>query len=118
MCNELAFINNNPDAFLGYTAWAAGGFSATDYNLTMTPFGSAGNFTDQETVRQCVVGKRNGLNQTLATSPFLPAAMTPATPGTAAPGTAAPVTVSAGARALSGASVLGLVGFAASWLVV
>lgn len=56
LCNELAFINANPDAFLGYTAWSAGAFSPVDYNLTMTPWGSVGNFTDQETVRQCVVG--------------------------------------------------------------
>lgn len=45
---------------MGYTAWAAGGFSPTDYNLTMTPLGSAGNFTDQQTVSQCVVGTRDG----------------------------------------------------------
>ncbi|KAI1501587.1 glycoside hydrolase superfamily [Biscogniauxia marginata] len=57
--NSLAFINDNPDAFMGYTAWAAGGFSPLDYNLTMTPKGSPGNFTDQETVTQCVVGTRN-----------------------------------------------------------
>ncbi|KAJ4386774.1 hypothetical protein N0V93_009672 [Gnomoniopsis smithogilvyi] len=65
LCGELSFINANTDAFMGYTAWAAGGFSATDYNLTMTPFGSAGNFTDQETVRQCVIGTRNGLNSSM-----------------------------------------------------
>lgn len=62
LCNELAFINSRPDAFIGYTAWAAGGFSPIDYNLTMTPKGSAGNFTDQETMRQCVVGTRGGIN--------------------------------------------------------
>jgi hypothetical protein len=45
---------------MGYTAWSAGGFSATSYNLTMTPQGSAGNFVDQQTVSQCVVGVRNG----------------------------------------------------------
>lgn len=45
---------------MGYTAWSAGGFSALDYNLTMTPMGSPGSFTDQKTVSQCVVGTRNG----------------------------------------------------------
>lgn len=62
LCSALASINNNSDVYLGYTAWSAGGFSATNYELTMTPFGSAGNFTDQETVRQCVVGTRGGSN--------------------------------------------------------
>ncbi len=52
---------------MGYTAWSAGAFSATDYNLTMTPIGSAGNFVDQQTVSRCVVGVRNGnLNSTKA----------------------------------------------------
>ncbi|KAH8892646.1 cellulase-domain-containing protein [Thozetella sp. PMI_491] len=60
LCNSLAFVNNNPNAYMGYTAWSAGSFSATDYNLTMTPQGSPGNFTDQKTVAQCVVGIRNG----------------------------------------------------------
>ncbi|KAI1340433.1 glycoside hydrolase superfamily [Xylariaceae sp. FL0016] len=60
LCSSLAFINANPDAYMGYTAWSAGGFSATDYNLTETPMGSPGNFIDQKTVAQCVVGTRNG----------------------------------------------------------
>jgi len=49
---------------MGYTAWSAGAFSPIDYNLTMTPRGSAGNFTDQEIVTRCVVGTRNGVNST------------------------------------------------------
>lgn len=57
LCNTLASINQNSDVYLGYTAWAAGAFG-TDYELAMTPFGTPGNFTDQETVRQCVVGTR------------------------------------------------------------
>ncbi len=60
-CNTLTFINANPDTYLGYVGWAAGGFSPVDYNLTMTPIGSAGNFTDQPIVAQCLVGTRNGL---------------------------------------------------------
>jgi hypothetical protein len=52
------------EAFIGYTAWAAGGFSPLDYNLTLTPMGSAGNFTDQELTRRCVIGTRvGGANQ-------------------------------------------------------
>ncbi|CAJ2510917.1 Uu.00g065420.m01.CDS01 [Anthostomella pinea] len=66
LCSSLAFINGNPDVFMGYTGWSAGGFSATDYNLTMTPMGSPGNFVDQQTVAQCVVGTRNGLGNSTA----------------------------------------------------
>lgn len=60
LCNTLMFINANTDAYLGYSGWSAGGFSATDYNLTETPIGSAGNFTDQPIVTQCIVGTRTG----------------------------------------------------------
>lgn len=51
---------------MGYTAWAAGGFSPLDYNLTLTPKGSAGNFTDQELASRCVIGTRIGSNGTAA----------------------------------------------------
>jgi len=54
------FINANTNAYLGYTGWAAGGFSATTYELAETPLGSAGNFTDQPIVKQCIVGTRTG----------------------------------------------------------
>lgn len=54
---------------MGYTAWAAGAFSPIDYNLTVTPKGSAGNFTDQKTLSQCVVGTRNGNSNSTTTSP-------------------------------------------------
>lgn len=52
---------------MGYTAWSAGAFSPVDYNLTMTPMGSPGNFTDQKTLSQCVVGTRNGNSNATAT---------------------------------------------------
>lgn len=55
----LMFINANSDAYLGYAGWSAGGFD-TKYNLTLTPFGSAGNFTDQPIMKQCIVGMRTG----------------------------------------------------------
>lgn len=64
LCNELAFINMNTEAFIGYTAWAAGGFSPLDYNLTLTPKGSAGKFTDQEIASRCVIGTRIRSNET------------------------------------------------------
>ena len=58
MCQALTFVNTNTNAYIGYAGWAAGSFSSANYNLTETPFGSAGNFTDQEIVSQCIVGTR------------------------------------------------------------
>ena len=60
MCQALMFVNANTNAYLGYTRWAAGGFSATTYNLTETPLGSAGNFTGQPILKQGIVGTRAG----------------------------------------------------------
>jgi hypothetical protein len=60
LCATLTFINSNTDVYMGYVGWAAGGFSPTDYNLTMTPMGSNGSFMDQEIVQKCVVGTRSG----------------------------------------------------------
>lgn len=53
-------MNTNSDVYLGYAGWGAGGFSATDYNLTETPFTANGTFTDQKIVSQCIVGTRSG----------------------------------------------------------
>ena len=64
LCQELMFINSNSDAFLGYAGWAAGSFSPTTYNLTLTPFetmsGNKTMFTDQPILAQCIVGTRTG----------------------------------------------------------
>jgi endoglucanase len=55
LCQELAFLNQNSDVYLGYITWAAGGFDQT-YNLTETPiFNANGTVTDQPLVTQCVV---------------------------------------------------------------
>ncbi|KAH8687095.1 glycoside hydrolase superfamily [Tricladium varicosporioides] len=60
LCATLKFVNTNSDVYLGYAGWGAGGFSATDYNLTETPFTANGTFTDQKIVSQCIVGMRSG----------------------------------------------------------
>ncbi|MCJ1398197.1 Endoglucanase EG-II [Xylographa trunciseda] len=53
MCQALSFLDTNSDVYLGYVGWAAGAF-ATNYVLSMTPFGSAATgWTDQELVSQC-----------------------------------------------------------------
>ncbi|KAH8201801.1 hypothetical protein TruAng_004065 [Truncatella angustata] len=52
MCQQLAYINQNNDVYLGWTSWSAGGFAASwNYILTEVPNGS----NDQYLVRQCFV---------------------------------------------------------------
>lgn len=55
VCEELQTLMDNSDVFLGWTGWAAGMF-ATSYALSETPSGSAGSYTDQEIVTQCIAG--------------------------------------------------------------
>lgn len=59
VCQELSYLMENPDQFLGYTGWAAGMF-ATSYVLSLTPSGSAGAYTDQPLLTQCFAGIFNG----------------------------------------------------------
>lgn len=61
LCQELAYLNQNSDVYLGYITWAAGGFDQT-YNLTETPiFNANGTVTDQPLVTQCVVPNFAGM---------------------------------------------------------
>ncbi|KAF2236668.1 glycoside hydrolase family 5 protein [Viridothelium virens] len=59
LCQQLEYLQENSDVYLGYTSWAAGSF-ATSYTLSETPFGSGTALTDQELVTQCVVGVFTG----------------------------------------------------------
>ncbi|KAK5027370.1 hypothetical protein LTS07_006972 [Exophiala sideris] len=53
LCQELSFLANNTDVFLGYTTWAAGGFDSS-YELTETPTLSGSTWTDTSLVQACV----------------------------------------------------------------
>ncbi|RDL32651.1 uncharacterized protein BP5553_09107 [Venustampulla echinocandica] len=77
LCATLKFINNNPDVYLGYAGWAAGGFSPETYELTMTPRGSNGNFVDQDIVKQCVVETRGVASNATANGALSGAAADP-----------------------------------------
>lgn len=59
LCAQLDVLNQYSDAFLGWVGWSAGAFD-TSYVLTETPDGSAGAYTDQPLVKQCIVGKFKG----------------------------------------------------------
>jgi endoglucanase len=51
---QLAFVSNNSDVFLGYVGWAAGSF-ATTYTLSETPTDNGGTWTDTSLVSQALV---------------------------------------------------------------
>ncbi|MDI1486756.1 MAG: hypothetical protein OHK93_006017 [Ramalina farinacea] len=59
VCEALDFLNQNSDVYLGWTAWAAGGFSAT-YELALLDAG--GN--DVPLMTQCFAAKFRGSNGT------------------------------------------------------
>lgn len=54
MCQQIAFLNQNSDVFLGYVGWAAGSF-ATTYALSLTPTDNNGVWTDQPLMKECFV---------------------------------------------------------------
>ncbi|MCJ1291381.1 Endoglucanase EG-II [Xylographa carneopallida] len=56
LCQELQYIDQNANVFLGWVGWAAGSFD-TSYTITETPFESNGKFTDQPLVTKCIVGE-------------------------------------------------------------
>lgn len=52
VCQELEYLNENSDVFLGYIGWAAGSFSSS-YALHLTPTESDGVWTDTSLVTSC-----------------------------------------------------------------
>lgn len=56
LCEQFDTLNNYSDVYLGWVGWAAGQF-ASSYELAETPTQSGSTWTDQELVKQCIVGK-------------------------------------------------------------
>ncbi|EKG11142.1 Glycoside hydrolase family 5 [Macrophomina phaseolina MS6] len=55
-CEQIQYLNQNADVFLGYTAWSAGGFDQT-YELVQTPIKqSDGTYKDTALAQKCTVG--------------------------------------------------------------
>ena len=59
MCDQIKYLNQNADVYIGYTGWAAGGFAAT-YELNETPTQSGNSWTDTSLVKSCIVGAWKG----------------------------------------------------------
>ncbi|RFU80562.1 endoglucanase ii [Trichoderma arundinaceum] len=56
VCQQLQYLNQNSDVYLGYVGWAAGSFDST-YILTETPNGSGSSWTDTSLVASCISRK-------------------------------------------------------------
>lgn len=59
LCNQLKYLNQNADVYIGYTGWAAGGF-ASSYELNETPTQNGGSWQDTSLVQSCIVGVWKG----------------------------------------------------------
>ncbi|KAF2455994.1 glycoside hydrolase superfamily [Lineolata rhizophorae] len=56
MCEQLDFLNDNSDVYLGWTGWSAGGFDQ-EYELVETPVQNGDSWEDAPLMTQCVAGK-------------------------------------------------------------
>lgn len=52
-CQQLQYLNQNSDVYLGYTAWSAGSFDST-YELVMSPTWNGNGWTDRPLVKSCL----------------------------------------------------------------
>ncbi|KAI0472569.1 glycoside hydrolase family 5 protein [Xylariaceae sp. FL0804] len=59
ICQQINFVNENADVYLGYVGWAAGSFSATTYALSEVPTDNGGTWTDAALVQDCFTNKVN-----------------------------------------------------------
>ncbi|ATY62125.1 glycoside hydrolase family GH5 [Cordyceps militaris] len=53
-CAQNTFIAQNTDVFVGFVGWSAGSFDST-YVMSLTPTGSAGDYTDNKLMQQCIL---------------------------------------------------------------
>nr|ACH92572.1 endoglucanase III [Trichoderma sp. SSL] len=56
LCQQVQYLNQNSDVYLGYVGWGAGSFDNT-YVLTETPTGSGNSWTDTSLVSSCLARK-------------------------------------------------------------
>ena len=54
MCQQLAYLNSNPDVFVGYVGWSAGAFQLSwDYVLSLVPTLNGSTWTDTLLAASC-----------------------------------------------------------------
>ncbi|KAI0912246.1 glycoside hydrolase family 5 protein [Ustulina deusta] len=53
ICDQIAYLNENADVYLGYVGWAAGSFDPQTYELSEVPTKSGDAWTDSSLVQAC-----------------------------------------------------------------
>ncbi|KAI0514462.1 glycoside hydrolase family 5 protein [Xylaria bambusicola] len=53
ICDQIAFLNENSDVYLGYVGWAAGSFDPETYELSEVPTKNGDTWTDSALVQAC-----------------------------------------------------------------
>ncbi|KAI1816289.1 glycoside hydrolase family 5 protein [Poronia punctata] len=53
ICDQIAYVNQNADVYLGYVGWSAGAFDPATYELSEVPQNNGGSWTDTSLVQAC-----------------------------------------------------------------
>ncbi|KAI1193537.1 glycoside hydrolase family 5 protein [Nemania serpens] len=53
ICDQVAYLNENADVYLGYVGWSAGAFDPQTYELSEVPTNNGGSWTDSALVQAC-----------------------------------------------------------------
>ncbi|KAI0440682.1 glycoside hydrolase family 5 protein [Xylaria telfairii] len=53
VCDQIAYLNQNADVYLGYVGWAAGSFDPEKYELSEVPINNGGSWTDSALIQAC-----------------------------------------------------------------
>ena len=54
LCQQLQFMNQNSDVFLGYVGWSAGAFDPNKYELSEVPVKQGNSWRDSSLVTACL----------------------------------------------------------------
>ncbi|KAI8953561.1 glycoside hydrolase family 5 protein [Xylaria longipes] len=53
VCDQIAYLNENADVYLGYVGWAAGSFDPQTYELSEVPTKNGDSWTDSSLIQAC-----------------------------------------------------------------
>ncbi|GAW17020.1 hypothetical protein ANO14919_064690 [Xylariales sp. No.14919] len=53
LCDQIAYLNENADVYLGYVGWSAGSFDPQTYELSEVPTKNGDTWTDSALVQAC-----------------------------------------------------------------
>ncbi|KAI3326244.1 glycoside hydrolase family 5 protein [Xylariaceae sp. AK1471] len=53
VCDQIAYLNQNADVYLGYVGWSAGAFDPSTYELSEVPTKNGNSWSDSALVKAC-----------------------------------------------------------------